>query len=151
LNLELSYIPDTFIKQLIDIVSSLSSRQIIEPIALGLEYAGVAIIVYGAIVSLALLVKAEYRNTRQAGTNQHTFKQQFTSRILTGLEFFIAADVLKTIFSPTLESLTLVAVTVGIRAALTFLLNRELRHEEELKAARKKRLEAEDEEQDLQK
>lgn len=151
LNLELSYIPDTFIKQLIDIVSSLSSRQIIEPIAVGLEYAGVAIIVYGAIVSLALLVKAEYRNTMQAGTNQYSFKQQFTSRILTGLEFFIAADVIKTIFSPTLESLTLVAVTVGIRAALTFLLNRELRHEEELKAARKKRLEAEDEEQDLQK
>jgi uncharacterized membrane protein len=87
----------------------------------------------------------------QAGTNQYTFKQQFTSRILTGLEFFIAGDVIKTIFSPTLESLTLVAVTVGIRAALTFLLNRELRHEEELKAARKKRLEAEDEEQDLQK
>lgn len=142
LNLELSYVPDTFIKQLIDIVSGLSSRQIIEPIALGLEYAGVAIIVYGAIVSLALLVKAEYRNTMQAGTNQYTFKQQFTSRILTGLEFFIAADVIKTIFSPTLESLTLVAVTVGIRAALTFLLNRELRHEEELKAARKKRLEA---------
>lgn len=151
MNLELSYIPDTFIKQLIDIVSSLSSRQIIEPIAVGLEYAGVAIIVYGAIVSLALLVKAEYRNTMQAGTNQYTFKQQFTSRILTGLEFFIAADVIKTIFSPTLESLTLVAVTVGIMAALTFLLNRELRHEEELKAARKKRLEAEDEEQDLQK
>lgn len=151
LNLELSYIPDTFIKQLIDIVSSLSSRQIIEPIAVGLEYAGVAIIVYGAIVSLALLVKAEYRNTMQAGTNQYTFKQQFTSRILTGLEFFIAAYVIKTIFSPTLESLTLVAVTVGIMAALTFLLNRELRHEEELKAARKKRLEAEDEEQDLQK
>lgn len=151
LNLELSYVPDTFIKQLIDIVSGLSSRQIIEPIALGLEYAGVAIIVYGAIVSLALLVKAEYRNTMQAGTNQYTFKQQFTSRILTALEFFIAADVIKTIFSPTLESLTLVAVTVGIRAALTFLLNRELRHEEELKAARKKRLEAEDEEQDLQK
>jgi hypothetical protein len=69
LNLELSYIPDTFIKQLIDIVSSFSSRQIIEPIALGLEYASVAIIVYGAIVSLALLVKAEYRNTRQTGTN----------------------------------------------------------------------------------
>lgn len=118
MNLELSYIPDTFIKQLIDIVYGLSSRQIIEPIAMGLEYAGVAIIVYGAIVSLALLVKAEYRNTRQAGTNQHTFKQQFTSRILTGLEFFIAADVLKTIFSPTLESLTLVAVTITI-AVLT--------------------------------
>ena len=85
LNLELSYIPDSFIKQLIDIVSSLSTRQIIEPIALGLEYDGVVIIVYGAIVSLALLIKAEYRNTRQAGTNQHKFKQRFTSRLLTGL------------------------------------------------------------------
>ncbi len=148
LNLELSYIPDSFIKQLIDIVSSLSTRQIIEPIALGLEYAGVVIIVYGAIVSLALLIKAEYRNTMQAGTNQYKFKQQFTSRLLTGLEFFIAADILKTIFSPTLESLMLVAVTVGIRAALTFLLNRELRHEEELEAARKKRSEAGYEEHD---
>lgn len=147
MNLEVGYILDTIIKQLVDIVPSISARQIIEPIALGLEYIGVAIIVYGAVVSLALLVKAEYRNTTQAGTNQHTFKQQFTSRILTGLEFFIAADVIKTIFSPTLESLTLVAVTVGIRAALTFLLNRELRHEEELKLARKKRAEAEREEE----
>jgi hypothetical protein len=85
LSFELSYIPDSFIKQLIDIVSSLSTRQIIEPIALGLEYDGVVIIVYDAIVSLALLIKAEYRNTRQAGTNQHKFKQQFTSRLLTGL------------------------------------------------------------------
>lgn len=152
MNFDLSYLTGTFIKQLVDIIPSLSARQIIEPIALGLEYIGVAIIVYGAIVSLALLVKAEHRSPTQAGTNQHTFKQQFTSRILTGLEFFIAADVIKTIFSPTLESLTLVAVTVGIRAALTFLLNRELRHEEELKAARKKRFEeAEDEDQDLQK
>jgi uncharacterized membrane protein len=107
----------------------------------------VTIIVYGAIVSLSLLVKAEYRNTTQAGTNQHTFKQQFTSRILTGLEFFIAADVIKTIFSPTIDSLTLVAVTVRIRAALTFLLNRELRHEEELRTARRKRAESKEEEE----
>jgi hypothetical protein len=42
----------------------------------------------------------------------------------------------------------LVAVTVGIRAALTFLLNRELRHEEELGAARNKRSEAGYKEQD---
>jgi hypothetical protein len=42
-------------------------------------------------------------------------------------------------------------VTIGIRAALTFLLNREIGHEEELKLARKKRVEAEDEEQGSQK
>ncbi len=148
---EVDYMQDIFTKQLVDIIPSLSARQLIEPVALGLEYIGVAIIAYGAIVSLTKLIKAEYRNTTYAGTNQHTFKQQFTSRILTGLEFFIAADVIKTIFSPTIESLTLVAVTVGIRAALTFLLNRELRHEEELRLARSKRSEAKEEEQESHK
>jgi uncharacterized membrane protein len=51
--------------------------------------------------------------------------------MLTGLEFFIAGDVLKTIINPTLESLATVGAIVAIRAALTFLLNRELKDERE--------------------
>jgi hypothetical protein len=47
------------------------------------------------------------------------------------LEFFIAGDVLKTIINPTLESLAVVGAIVAIRAALTYLLNRELKDERE--------------------
>lgn len=67
----------------------------LEPISLALELIGVAIIVYGAIVTVIFLVKQERRNVRQAGYSQYRIKQQFTTRILTGLEFFIAGDVLK--------------------------------------------------------
>ncbi|MFL6490965.1 MAG: DUF1622 domain-containing protein [Nitrososphaera sp.] len=58
-------------------------------------------------------------------------KQQFTTRILTGLEFFLAGDVLKTIINPTLESPAVVGAIIAIRAALTYLLNRELKDERE--------------------
>jgi hypothetical protein len=40
-------------KQLVDVVTRLSARQIIEPTALGLEFIDGGIIIYGAIVSLA--------------------------------------------------------------------------------------------------
>ena len=123
---------DNFVKQFTD---ELPIGQIIEPVSLGLELVGVVIIVYGAIVSLIFLVREEARGVKQAGYNQHTIKRQFTSRILTGLEFFIAGDVLKTIVNPTLESLAIVGVIVAIRAALTFLLNRELKDEEKLRSS----------------
>ncbi len=121
---------------MIDILSSFdisSARQFIEAASLILELIGVGIIVYGAIITIIFFIRAEFENTEKAGRNQHKIKQQFTTRILTGLEFFIAGDVLKTIINPTLESLSIVAVIVGIRAALTFLLNRELREEREQK------------------
>ena len=116
------------IKQL-TVVSAL--RSFLEPISLGLELSGVAIIVYGAIVTIIFLIKAEAKSVRQAGESQYRIKQQFTTRILTGLEFFIAGDVLKTIINPTLESLAVVGAIVAIRAALTYLLNRELKDERE--------------------
>jgi len=47
------------------------------------------------------------------------------------LEFFIAGEVLKTIINPTLESLAVIGAIVSIRAALTYLLNRELKDERE--------------------
>jgi uncharacterized membrane protein len=43
------------------------------------------------------------------------------------LEFFLAGDVLKTIINPTLESLAVVGAIIAIRAALTYLLNIELK------------------------
>ena len=106
-------------------------RSFLQPISLALELIGVAIIVYGAIVTVIFLIRIERKSVLQAGHSQYRIKQQFTTRILTGLEFFIAGDVLKTIINPTLESLAVVGAIVAIRAALTYLLNRELKDEME--------------------
>lgn len=94
------------------------------------------------LFSLWFLIQVESRDVKQAGVNQHSVKQQFTTRILTGLEFFIAGDVLQTVLNPTVQSLEVVAIIVAIRAALTFLLNRELKDEEKLRSAGQKGLEA---------
>jgi uncharacterized membrane protein len=82
-------------------------------------------------VTVIFLVRTERKSVLQAGHSQYRIKQQFTTRILTGLEFFIAGDVLKTIINPTLESLAVVGAIVAIRATLTYLLNSELKDEKE--------------------
>ena len=124
------------------VADSLPIAAIIQPISLALDLVGVAIIAYGAIVSLRFLIQVESRDVKQAGLNQHSIKQQFTSRILTGLEFFIAGDVLKTVLNPTVQSLEVVGMIVAIRAALTFLLNRELKDKEKQRSAGQKGLDA---------
>ena len=124
----MSFDIESVIKQL---ASDPALRSFLQPISLALELIGVAIIVYGAIVTVVFLIRTERKSVLQAGQSQYQIKQQFTTRILTGLEFFIAGDVLKTIINPTLESLAIVGAIVAIRAALTFLLNRELKEERE--------------------
>jgi len=124
LGCRLSDIEEHLIKQL---ASDPALRSFLQPISLALELIGVAIIVYGAIVTVVFLIRTERKSVLQAGHSQYRIKQQFTTRILTGLEFFIAGDVLKTIINPTLESLAIVGAIVVIRAALTYWLNRELK------------------------
>ena len=124
----MSGLEEYLIKQL---ASDPALRSFLQPISLALELIGVAIIVYGAIVTVIFLVRTERKSVLQAGHSQYRIKQQFTTRILTGLEFFIAGDVLKTIINPTLESLAVVGAIVAIRATLTYLLNRELKDEKE--------------------
>lgn len=106
-------------------------KPVFEAISIGLEIIGVVIIIYAAIITLGFLVKAERRNLRQAGHNQHETKLQFTTRLLTALEFFIAADIIKTVASPGPMSLLILGVTIAIRAILTFLLHKEQKSQKE--------------------
>ncbi|MBI2675828.1 MAG: DUF1622 domain-containing protein [Candidatus Aenigmarchaeota archaeon] len=53
-------------------------------------------------------------------------KHGFTHRIVFALEFFIAADILKTILVPTLEDLIQLAIIVAIRTVLAYFLERDM-------------------------
>ena len=66
----------------------------------------------------------------EAGHGQSQIKIQITTWLFTSLEFFIAADIIKTIASPEPRTLLVVAVTIGIRDALTFLLHKEQKTQE---------------------
>lgn len=104
-------------------------KPFLEYLYFALEIFGAIFISYAAIITVAFLIKTEVKNPEEAGHRQQKIKMQFTSRLLTSLEFFIAADIIKTIISPNLQALALVGITIAIRAALTFLLHKEQRYE----------------------
>lgn len=84
---------------------------------------GALFIIYGAIVAIIELLAREIRIRRRS---YHDIRWTFTTRILIGLEFFVAADLLKTILEPTLEDLLILGSLVTIRTVVSYFLGREV-------------------------
>jgi len=53
-------------------------------------------------------------------------RKELTNKIVFGLEFFIAADVLETVRNPSQEELLLLAMVVLIRTVLGYFLSKEV-------------------------
>ncbi len=85
---------------------------------------GALFIVYGAAIAIVELLARETRLRKQS---YHDIRWFFTTRILIGLEFFVAADVLKTILEPTLEDLTILGALVAIRTVVSYFLGQEVK------------------------
>ena len=84
---------------------------------------GALFIVYGAMIAIVELLA---RETRIREKSYHDIRWSFTTRILIGLEFFVAADVLKTILEPTSQDLIILGSLVAIRTVVSYFLGREV-------------------------
>ena len=84
---------------------------------------GALFIVYGALIAIVELLA---RETRIRHRSYHDIRWTFTTRILLGLEFFVAADVIKTILEPTYEDLILLGALVAIRTVVSYFLGKEV-------------------------
>ncbi|MEP9347528.1 DUF1622 domain-containing protein [Xanthobacter sp. KR7-225] len=91
-----------------------------------IEVAGTAVIVYGILSALVLLVGG----TRAGRPMADTFRECRSSlgmAILLGLEFLVAADIINTVaIEPTLQSLAVLAGIVLVRTFLSFSLEVEI-------------------------
>lgn len=100
--------------------------QWVEPVARGIEMAGVAVIVVGGVVAtgvflLELARRAEFRSV------YHHYRANLGRAILLGLEFLVAGDIIATILvEPTLESVAALGLVVLIRTFLSFSLETEI-------------------------
>ncbi|MEJ3405747.1 DUF1622 domain-containing protein [Rathayibacter sp. YIM 133350] len=96
---------------------------VIEGIGKVIDALGVAAIVVGAVVAL---VSALIRP--QAGKDRYTaFRRRLGRSILLGLEFLVAADIIRTVaVTPTLESVAVLGIIVLIRTFLSFSLELEI-------------------------
>lgn len=88
------------------------------------DAAGVASIVIGALVATGIAV---IRLARRRDAVYRPYRQQLGRSILLGLEFLVAADIIRTVaIAPTFTSVGVLALIVVIRTFLSFSLELEI-------------------------
>lgn len=95
-----------------------------EAVARAIDLAGIAVIVVGLVVATALYLRA---TLVRATAGYHDFRQRIGKAILLGLEFLVAADIIRTVaVSPTFRGVGVLALIVAVRTFLSFALEVEL-------------------------
>jgi uncharacterized membrane protein len=95
---------------------------IIHLCAIILGYAGAVLIIYGGFRAIVRVLALEF--SKPAFTSNQV-RWEFTDKIVFGLEFLIAGDILSTLLSPTQQDLINLAVVVVIRTVLGYFLSKE--------------------------
>ena len=98
--------------------------EFIHYISYSLAIFGAILVFYGGIrAAIKILAKELLRRSYE----YNDIRLDFTTKIVLGLEFFIAADLIKSILQPTLNDLIVLAVIVAIRIGVGYSLNAELK------------------------
>ena len=98
--------------------------EVAEFAAATIEGAGIAVIVAGALVST---VVAAIHLARRRASAYRDFRRMLGQSILIGLEFLVAADIVRTVaVSATLESVAVLAAIIVVRTFLSFSLELEI-------------------------
>ncbi len=89
-----------------------------------LSYFGAIVILYGGIRSIIGVLKIEVLRKE---IDYNDIRRDFTLKIVLGLEFFIAADLIKSILEPTFNQLVVLAIIVAIRTVVGYSLTHEIK------------------------
>jgi uncharacterized membrane protein len=120
-------------------------HQLAEVLSVVIELAGVVTIAAGAALATAAFALATVRR-HPLRTTYHQFRRGLGRSVLLGLEFLVAADIIRTVtLDLTLESLAALAVLIFLRTVLSLTIEVETEgqwpwdrgHRRELEAAEK--------------
>ncbi|HUT14862.1 MAG TPA: DUF1622 domain-containing protein [Anaerolineae bacterium] len=89
-----------------------------------IEILGGLVILIGVVRTVAQLVRTAFRLEPEQVT---AARLQLAESLILGLEFQVAADVLKTALTPTWTVIGQLAALIALRSVLAFLLERELK------------------------
>ncbi|MEY9775477.1 MULTISPECIES: DUF1622 domain-containing protein [unclassified Arthrobacter] len=106
-------------------------QHIIETAGSLMDFAGVAVMVLGALVSVPMALRGFQPRRLPAGSAPLSFyrsyRQLLGRSILLGLELLVAADIIRSVaITPTFESVGVLAIIVLIRTFLSFSLELEI-------------------------
>jgi uncharacterized membrane protein len=106
-------------------------QHIIETVGRYMDFAGVAVMVIGAVVSIPLALRGFQPRRLPPGSEPlsayRSYRQLLGRSILLGLELLVAADIIRTVaVTPTYDSVGVLAIIVLIRTFLSFSLELEI-------------------------
>ena len=101
-----------------------SVREAVDWIVLVIESLGALIIAIGVLIALVLLARALLRPTEPASFTR--VRLVLGSYLVLGLEFQLAADILKTAVAPTFTEIGQLAAIAAIRTLLNYFLTKEM-------------------------
>ena len=101
---------------------------ILHEISVGIGIVGVAVIIWGVVLTLVRVIILEALRIRKKSIHyeRESLRHQLGSYLLLGIEFLIAADIIGTVTHPTLEDMAVLASIVVIRTLISFFLDREI-------------------------
>jgi uncharacterized membrane protein len=95
-------------------------------LTLGIDVAAGLIIGISAINALISFFKILRKSTKEQTIDKETIRLRLARGLLLALDFEVGSDILKTILVPSVRELTILAVIVGIRIALSWSLSKEI-------------------------
>ena len=88
-----------------------------------IDAAGVAVVVIGLLIATGIFLVSQRDRLDRAGAFR-VYRQQVGKAILLGLEFLVAADIIRTVaVSPTFRGVGVLAIVVAVRTFLSFTLD----------------------------
>lgn len=104
-----------------------SFHNAINAISFTLNIIGALIIVWGIVISLSELLKNEFGGQHGIIQINEAIRIKLGSYLVLALEFFVAGDIIKTIITPTWQSLGILGAIVVIRTVLSYFLTRDIK------------------------
>jgi uncharacterized membrane protein len=107
-------------------------QHVMHVISILIGVVGVSVIVWGVFCGLLYLIRLEIDAFKgQSVTSRRvSLKEHLGFYLLLGLEFLVAADIIETLISPTLEHLLFLGGIITIRTVISLSLSWELSHKE---------------------
>jgi len=103
-------------------------KEILHLVSTIIGIVGVAVIVWGVILIVFRLLRLEFKRIKRISIyrERETLRHQLGSYLLLGLEFLIAADIIRTITHPTQKDMAVLGSIVLIRTVISYFLEKEV-------------------------
>lgn len=102
-------------------------RIIIDTVSFVLNIVGALIVIWGTLIATVAFCRKEMFKRTEAVRLNDSIRVKLGSYLVLALEFFIAGDIIKTIITPTWESVGILGVIVVIRTILSYFLTKDLK------------------------